>query len=134
MASTSLAQTDLKPIAERYGVFLLILFGSQATGKTHPHSDADIAFLSERRLSPRETAEFAFSLSQELRTPSVDPIDLRDAPPLLLRNIAGASRLLYEREPQLFARFNIYALKRYMEAQRLLALRQASLGAFLHHP
>ncbi len=37
---------QIKELAERYGLSLVVLFGSQATGATHPKSDVDIAVLS----------------------------------------------------------------------------------------
>lgn len=117
----------------RDDIVMAFVFGSQATGKTHLKSDTDIGFLSEKRLSPRATAEIAFTLENNYGIIRPELIDVRDAPPLLLRNIAQNSILLYEREPQIFARFKIYALKRFMEAKSLLAAREASLAAFLQN-
>lgn len=118
-------------LAETYGITLLILFGSQATGKTHAGSDADFAFMSKRKLSLREIAECAFDLSSLVEFSRIELVDVRAAPPLLLKNIAMAGIVIYETEPQTFARFKIYAIKRFMEAQKILSLRAASLGTFL---
>lgn len=118
-------------LAKTQNLSLVVLFGSQASGKTHKQSDVDIAFLARRPLGPRETGELAFEFSQALGIKDVDVLDLKTAPPLLLKQIAVGSRLLYESEPSLFARFKIYALKRYMEAHSLLKLREASLKKFL---
>lgn len=122
---------EIAALAERYGIMLLALFGSQATGKTHAGSDADFAFASKRKLDPREIAECAFDLSSLIEFPRIELMDVRDAPPLLLKNIATTGIIIYEAEPQTFARFRIYAIKRFMEAQKILSLRTESLGAFL---
>lgn len=118
-------------LAQKYDITLLTLFGSQATGKTYEKSDADFAFASKRKLSPREVAEFAFDLSSIAEFSNIELIDLHDAPPLLLKNIAVSGIAVYESEPLTFALFKIYALKRFMEAQKLFALRAASLDSFL---
>lgn len=118
-------------LAQKCGMTLLVLFGSQATGKTHEKSDADIAFASRQKLSPRAVAEIAFDLSSIAGFLNIELIDLRDAPPLLLKNIAVSGIVVYESEPRAFALFKIYALKRFMEAQTILSLRAASLDAFL---
>lgn len=128
---TSDKKSRIAALAEKYGVSLMILFGSQATGKTHGESDADIAFASKRKLSPREIAHLAFDLSSIAEFSNIELIDLHDAPPLLLKNIAVSGIAVYESEPRAFALFKIYALKRFMEAQKLFALRTASLDAFL---
>lgn len=121
----------ISALAEKYGITLLVLFGSQATGKTHASSDADFAFISRKRLRPRETAQLAYELSSLMEFARIDLVDVRDAPPLLLRNIAVGDAVIHEAEPSAHASFRIYAMKRYMEAKRLLSLRAASLDAFL---
>lgn len=124
-------KSEIVILAEKYGITLLILFGSQATGKTHADSDADLAFVSKRKLGPREIAECAFNLSSLVEFSQIELIDIRHASPLLLKNIAMAGIVVYEAEPQTFARFRIYAIKCFMEAQTILSLRTTSLNAFL---
>lgn len=111
------------------GISCAILFGSRATGTTHAKSDTDIALITDHPLTPRETASIAYVLSEEIAT-TVEVIDVRIAPPALLRSIARDGVLLYEREPRIFARFRMYAFKRYMEAKPLFALRRASRDTF----
>lgn len=124
-------QQTVEAVACELGLDLVLLFGSYARGKTHKKSDLDVAVHGSRRLTPYEIAQISFMLSQELKHKNVEIIDLRTAPSLLLRRIAQEGKLLYEREAQLFARFRIYAFKRYMEAQPLLKLREAALDKFV---
>lgn len=121
----------IKEFARNRQFLLLVLFGSQATGKTHPQSDVDIGFLSERKMGPGEIARLQFELSQKLRIKNLELVDLKNAPPLLLKEVAQKSILLYEKEPMLFANFKIYFLKLFMEAEELLALKELSLNKFL---
>lgn len=120
-------------IAEKYRLSLVVLFGSQATGKTHRQSDMDIAILSEKELGLREIGELTLVFTQGLKTKDVDVVDLKTAPPLLLKQVVTNAILLYESKPLIFSTFRIYALKRYMEARPLFKLREESLSRFLNH-
>lgn len=120
-------------IAEKYHLSLVVLFGSQASGKTHRQSDVDIAILSENGLRPRELAELAYELSSALHIKEIDITDLDSAPPLLLAEIAKSAFSLYERRQSDFARFRIYAIKRFMEVKKLFQLRDAVIETRLKH-
>jgi predicted nucleotidyltransferase len=45
-------------IAQKYSLELILLFGSQATGRTHGQSDFDVAYLSKQKLDLEEEAKF----------------------------------------------------------------------------
>ena len=45
MTQTEVLKSQIKELAEKHGLSLVVLFGSQATGATHPKSDVDIAVL-----------------------------------------------------------------------------------------
>ncbi|MEK7130059.1 MAG: nucleotidyltransferase domain-containing protein [Patescibacteria group bacterium] len=121
----------VKKLAQKYGLFLVILFGSQATGKIHKKSDVDIAFYSDKKMSLYDIAKTQIEFEQALKVGKIELVDLRNAPPLLLKEIAKNSALLYERDVFAFSRFKIYAFKRYMESKKLLALRAAALDRFI---
>ncbi|MEK7627901.1 MAG: nucleotidyltransferase domain-containing protein [Patescibacteria group bacterium] len=121
----------VRPIAERAGLSLVVLFGSYATGREHAQSDTDIAVLAERTFSPSELATLAYELSQNLKNSSIDISDLRTGSPLLLRTVAHDGIVLFEREPHAFALFQMYAFKRFVEAKPLRDLRRASLEQFV---
>lgn len=117
--------------AKKHNLSLVLLFGSQASGKTHPRSDTDIAFLAEKKMSLGEIAKMAFELSQEIKMGNIEMVQLNGAQPFLLKQVAQKSVLLYEKEPSLFAQFKIYAIKRFMEAKKLFDMRKESLNKFL---
>lgn len=125
--------TRVSAIAEKYHLSLVLLFGSQATGKTHAQSDVDIAIRAFHALRPRELAGLAYDLSQALQTKKVDIVDLHNAPPLLLAQIARFGQLLYEQEPSTCTRFRIYAIKRFMEARPLFNMRDIFIAEKLKH-
>lgn len=117
--------------AEQYGIELAVLFGSQASRKIHKKSDVDIAVLTTKYLSPGELARLTFVLSHSFKIAQLELLDLRKATPLLLQQIALKSVVLYEKEKGSFTRFRIYALKLFMEAKPLFALRNRALATFL---
>lgn len=123
---------QIKYLAEKYTLSLVVLFGSQATGKTHKGSDYDIAYLSERVLSFTEESRLIIDLMPVFQTSAIDLVNIHNAPPLLLKQIAEKCVVLYERDSQLFSRFRVYAYKRYMEAQHLFRMRSKSLNSFLN--
>ena len=126
---------EIKPkiaeLAKKYGLSLVLLFGSQATGKTHPRSDVDIAFLAKKRLDLIDVARLQMVFSETLRIKDLELVDIRNAGPLLLKQIAGKSALLYQKDPFSFYNFKIYALKIFMESKRLFDLQKLSFSRFL---
>lgn len=89
------------------GVKLAVLFGSAATGRDRSSSDLDVGVLGD------VDATFLSRLAVELSRASGRPVDLvslRDAPPLLRFEIARAGRVLFEREPYLWADFRARAM------------------------
>jgi predicted nucleotidyltransferase len=61
------------------GVRFAYLFGSRATGRSRPNSDADIAIMPGRPLDLLAEADLADRLAQALQVPTVDLVDLRRA-------------------------------------------------------
>lgn len=120
-------------IAETNGIFLVLLFGSQARRTPHAKSDFDFGVLGTTILLPKEIARLSFLFSQEMKIKDrdIEIVDLKSAPPLLLKRVACEAIPLYEKELQLFTKFKIYALKRYFEAKPLLDLRRSVLNKFL---
>lgn len=132
MIDTDKIKPQIKELAEKYGLSLVVLFGSQVTGKTHKESDVDFAFTADRYISPRETAEIIFDFTRCLKIGAdIELVNLKNASPLLLKQIAMNSILMYEKEPHAYNLFKIYAIKRYMEERKFLKLRDLSLNNFL---
>lgn len=131
MLEINRTKPEIKKLAKKHQLSLVLLFGSQASGKTHTHSDTDIAFISEKYLRPIDVAKIQFEISQKLKIKNLELVDLKNATPFLLKQIAQKSILLYEKESSLFASFKIYGFKRFMEAKELLALRNLSLNNFI---
>ena len=122
---------ELEKLARENNLSLVLLFGSQATGKTHSQSDVDFAFRSEEKMSPMDEARLQLEFSKALKFKNVEIVNLRNAGPVLLRQIVQKSSLIFEKEPAGYARFKIYAHKLFMESKKLLEMRNLSLDKFL---
>ncbi len=114
----------LEAIATRFGVRLILQFGSSVTGKTHARSDLDLAILLDGPpLSLSEHGELAHALQGLFPDQEVDLAFLNRADPLLLKKVTEACRLLYGRPAEL-QRLKIYAFKRYQDHRRYLDLER----------
>ena len=82
-------------IVEKIDPDFIMLFGSQATGETHPESDTDLAFYKrEHHLSPYDIFMLAGELADITKT-SVDLIDLNKASTVFKMQIFGNGEALY---------------------------------------
>lgn len=133
MVVTPDIQAKVAEIARKYNLSLVLLFGSQATGKTHKGSDYDIAYLSEAPLSLEDESKLVVDLIEIFRSEAIDLVSVRGASPLLLHEIVHTGEVLFERTPSLFTSLYIYALRIYEEAQPLFELRSAFLKKRIAH-
>lgn len=94
MLSFSSYHQKLASICQKYSATALYLFGSQSTGKTHAHSDTDIALRFAKEISLKKLALLANELTEIFHT-EIDLTDLDDAPLPLQFRIYKARKLLY---------------------------------------
>lgn len=77
------------------GVRFAYLFGSRATGRHRPTSDADVAIMPGGPLDLLAEAALADQLAQALQVPTVDLVDLRRTPLRVRGRVLSEGRLLY---------------------------------------
>ncbi len=117
-------QRRLEQHAERYGVRLLLQFGSTVAGTTHPRSDIDLAVLLDRPdLSLRDHAELLHELQALFEDREVDLAILNRADPLLLKQVSDGCLQLYGSDAE-FQRFRLLAFKRYQDYRPYLELER----------
>jgi len=111
---------------------LAILFGSQASGKTHAGSDADVAVALDGKMSPIRRGELSARLSEALGC-EVDVADLREAQGEFLAQIVLGGEVAVKRDTSLLAELAIRALG-YRADLRPLVLRalKDKVGRSLH--
>jgi predicted nucleotidyltransferase len=123
---------DLAEIAEKYGLDMVVLFGSQATGRTHSKSDVDIGFTAPEHLELKTRFEIETLISKVLGRDDVELVDLQRISPVMKKIVADEGVVLYEREPGMFELFCIYAFKLFVETKPLRDLRYQSLKNFAY--
>ncbi|OHB17774.1 MAG: hypothetical protein A2734_02860 [Parcubacteria group bacterium RIFCSPHIGHO2_01_FULL_40_30] len=122
----------IKELAQKYNLRLLLLFGSQTTGKVRKESDYDIAYLSGKPFDLMEEARLAENLGLIFKSKSIDLVNLKRTPSLLMKRIFDRHEILFcLNQREYFAR-QMYALRKYQEAKPLFALRDAANARFLN--
>lgn len=115
---------SISRIAEKYGLKLLLLFGSAVTGRLHAGSDIDIAALFPSFEEGRKKIiDLAVDLQEVFPELEVDIGLINGADPLFLKKILEKRQLLYG-DPRRLAELDIYAYKRYIDHKRYLGLEQ----------
>jgi predicted nucleotidyltransferase len=118
-----LNQNEIEKIAKKYDLKLLLLFGSQASGKTHPMSDFDFGFICEKELNYKRKSRLAHDLAKLVKFSNIENIDLKKASPLLLKEIVKNNEVIFEKEES-YAEFFSRAVRIYFEAEPIFKLQE----------
>lgn len=122
---------DLRSLAEKHGLRLILQFGSSVSGVTHPRSDMDIGVqLHRAEMSLSEYADLQQDLQAAFPGREVDLAILNRADPLFLKKIVEASRVLYDPDSR-FPELKIYAFRRYQDHRRFLDMERRHTHRFL---
>ncbi len=78
-------------ISPLYGIYL---FGSQATGQATPHSDIDLAVLSDTKLKPLDLYNIAQTIALKLDK-DIDLVDLRSVSTVFATQIVAHAKRIY---------------------------------------
>lgn len=124
---------DFETFARTNDIRLVVLFGSQASGKTHGRSDVDIAVVAEKPLGLADRSQFAALLAAQFgfAEDDIDLVDFNDASPLLQFQITEHGKLLWG-NPADFLQLRVLAWRRYLDTAKLRKLRERSLAKQLH--
>ena len=121
---------QLTDIAQRYGLDMVVIFGSQVSGPAQAGSDIDVAARMQRRA--RGDWERELELIGELTEAitgdgDLDVVFLNGAAPLLLFRVASDGVVLYQVQPTTFAQFQSYAARRYDDSRKFFELQREYL-------
>ncbi|MBI4975486.1 nucleotidyltransferase domain-containing protein [Candidatus Peregrinibacteria bacterium] len=112
----------IEHVAQKYGLEMVILFGSVAKNRANKNSDVDMVVLSHSKLVLKKELELRHEL-QNLFQKEVDLVFLQDAGPLLLGQIAKDGRLIFGTKKK-FDDFRIYAMKSYLDFEPYFRLQE----------
>ncbi|MBN1773617.1 MAG: hypothetical protein JXB32_20305 [Deltaproteobacteria bacterium] len=126
----------LAPLARRFGLTLVVHFGSSASGRARDDSDHDVAVWTttpRRRRTLDWFGRLGAALDRALRPGrELDLVLLNGADSLLLFHVASRGRPLFQASPGTFGEFQSYAARCYDDdAPRRVALDswlEAQLG------
>lgn len=114
----------LSDLAQRFGIRLILQFGSTVTGTTHDRSDLDLAVqLDSPKVSLQTVLEMQEALQAQFAGCEVDLAILNRADPLFLKKIVESCRVLFG-TPQDLARLRLYAFKAYQDFRPYLELER----------
>jgi predicted nucleotidyltransferase len=124
-------QEDLKDIAQKHGIVLVLKFGSSVTGRMHLRSDVDLAILLDRStITLQEHAELLQSLQPLFPDRELDLALINHADPLFLKKITDNCELLLG-PPERLQALKLYAFKRYQDHRRFFEMERQFAQKFL---
>jgi uncharacterized protein len=124
-------QEDLKDIAQKHGIVLVLKFGSSVTGRMHLRSDVDLAILLDRStITLQEHAELLQSLQPLFPDRELDLALINHADPLFLKKITDNCELLLG-PPERLQALKLYAFKRYQDHRRFFEMERLFAERFL---
>lgn len=124
MEITDKQKQKIDEIAEKYGLRLVLLFGSQVLEKyLNKESDFDVAYLPKKPLDFEKDYHLNYEFTLVFGNDRVDTVDLSRAKPLLFYGIFRDSQTLFQENALVFPRYRAYAFKKYIESKPLYELK-----------
>lgn len=118
-------------LAHKYNLSCVILFGSQATGKTHAGSDVDMAFISNHHIDLDKRIDMQNDFEETLHIKDLELVNARKVYPIFMKQIADKGKLLYEDVHGRFVAYKVYAFKMYVDTSPLRKMRENFLNRFI---
>lgn len=118
-------RAELKKIAEKYYLKLLILFGSHAQGKSNSQSDLDLAFYAEKKIDEEDLYR---ELVKLFKTENLDLVNLFSTHNHLLRyEILSKGKVLYEAKKGLGNKMQWQSYFDFVDFQKYYLMRSSLL-------
>jgi len=121
---------EIRKIAEKYNLSLILLFGSQVNGKKHVNSDLDLAVLPKKNLNFKKYFGLISDLSKIFQGEKIDLVSINKADPLLLKKILENYKLLCGSRRNL-CELKIYSFKKYCDYKKYFDLEEKFVHKFL---
>jgi predicted nucleotidyltransferase len=121
----------LRRLCKRYGLRLVILHGSFATGHVRKESDIDIGILGKAESLRKNYFDIVARLSGLLGE-TCDPVILNNSETMIVYQVAIKGIPLYEARKGLFAEFKMSAISRYQDAAKFHLLEKVYLQSVIN--
>ena len=116
-------KNNIQTIAEKYGLGLVMLFGSYAESRNTKNSDIDIGYVKDKKLSFNDEIELASDFQNIFRIERVDIVHIPSVSPLFMYMILQNGQILFEQNTTVFPNIYTYALKRFDDNKPLYKIR-----------
>ncbi len=113
---------EVAKVAQKHNLALVILYGSQATGKARKGSDVDIAVLGKKPFSPEQTISLHGDFDDVFRVRDLDVKSLHNANSFFRYQVVKNGVLLYGDMRQ-YNLFKLYAIRYFQENKKMRELR-----------
>ncbi|OGM26387.1 hypothetical protein A3D00_04490 [Candidatus Woesebacteria bacterium RIFCSPHIGHO2_02_FULL_38_9] len=115
----------LDKIRKKYGLEIILLHGSQVSGKQHAKSDVDVAVLPKKGVKIN-TLDLIYDLSNVFATDRVDIVNIAHANPLLLQAVMSKS-ILISGDKSLYQALKLKAFNLYNDYLPYLEIERKSV-------
>lgn len=120
---------EISKIAQKYNLDLVVLFGSQATGRSNNTSDIDVAVFGKDTF---DIYRLGSELDLLLKRQDVHVVDLNQTSPTLMYMVVKEGVLLYESYATAFLLWKVYAMRVWMQTAWLRKLGEKKLLRWSH--
>lgn len=115
MLTKAKTKEEIKEVANKLGIDLLLLFGSRASGRFRKDSDFDIAYVANEELSFEERGELYNVISDQVGSDRIDLLDMKKIKPLIFYEIMRNCKVLYAKDMMKFYNLRAYAFNRFQD-------------------
>ena len=114
---------EVAKVAQKYNLALIILYGSQATGKARDGSDVDIAVLGKRKILSNVLINLDDEFARIFRARELDVKSLHNTNPFFRYQVMRDGVLLYGKNYD-YNSYKAYAFRDYHDSKDLLKLKR----------
>lgn len=108
---------QLQPIAKKFGIRFIVLFGSAARGRMHDESDVDVGVFTDRPITFNQRLKLWLALSILFHA-DIDFAVLNHAKPVFGFEVARDGKLLYERDPLAWENWRSYKIRQFWDTKK----------------
>lgn len=131
MIITEELKSKIADLARKHKLSLVVLFGSQATGKTHKFSDIDIGYLAKERINYEELYNITIELCKIFKNKNVEFVNINNISPAHKKQISDNGILLFEKDSIIFDLYKVNALREYIDTKSLRRYQEMYISNFL---
>ena len=108
---------QLRPIAKKFGLRFIVLFGSAARGRTHEESDIDVGVYTEKIITFNQRLKLWLALSKLFQA-EIDLAILNHAEPVFGFEISRDGKILYENKKYAWENWRSYKIRQFWDTKK----------------